>query len=246
MWLTRALALAICLSGLACAASELCYVVDSELYLTDRAADLMNVPRLSPEMARQGNQLLLDALRQKDRLGPVGISFQDARQIYLELATHPVASLGAIRRYDPEGCWGFCMGRALTAKLLADRMGVPPENTLKIWAVGTIATREGKTFHGHVATLVKAKEGGWYVLDTELGTVATPDRWYHQIQNVNPSGDVQLRLSRGSRLGPSAKLRLEDLTRGGATGPYFRELIASFIELQPPSATSPTRLVVPD
>lgn len=108
----------------------------------------------------------------------------EADYLHRFFKNHPVVGLEQTRKkYDPEGCYGFCFGRATIAHIEALEMGVAPENILKIWVSGPMHSQRHFNSHYkmdwayHVAAMFKSAEGPWLVVDPFYGKVLTAEQW---------------------------------------------------------------------
>jgi hypothetical protein len=119
------------------------------------------------EMAAR-NQELRDALKGEyaESLEVPGAAMDRAAvgSLYNEFAQHPTAAYSLRKKYDPEGRIGFCFGRALAIHLELLRAGIQKESIRKIWVVGELKLGSLQ-WHHHVATMVRAQDGGWWVID---------------------------------------------------------------------------------
>lgn len=156
-----------------------------------------------------------------------GMTVDQAKDLYQYLSCHPVASLAHVRKYDPKGNFGFCFGRATAVHLEALRRGVARPRIMKIWGVGPM---QGGWGH-HVATLVAAKEGGWWAIDPEIGRVVSGVEWIQWLKSEqeNAASPLVFFVSEGERFGPSpGKYTPVDLYGTGTDdiyNGYFRDLI---------------------
>lgn len=140
------------------------------------------------------NQLSFDRLkiynprRNEDRVDAVSYDFAD--DVLSSINRHPVVSDYNVDHYKNGAEIGFCFGRATYVHLALLRAGVQRSSIKKIWAVGPMQTG-ALDWQFHVATIVKADRGHWFVIDTFVGSVVTPEQWFKQMQDV--SKDYTLR-----------------------------------------------------
>jgi hypothetical protein len=155
------------------------------------------------------------------------MSRPEADDLYRYLSCHPVAGMRHIRKYDPKGNFGFCFGRATAVHLEALRRGLARPRIMKIWGVGPM---KGGWGH-HVATLVAAKEGGWWAIDPEIGRVVSGTEWIQWLKSEqeNAANPLVFFVSEAERFGPSpGKYTATDLYGSGTEdiyNGYFRDLI---------------------
>lgn len=129
-----------------------------------------------------------------DRLNPITRDALNAaeRQRLLRLTSHhKVASLDALSKYDTTGEVGFCFGRAMTAHLIARKLGLNPNGIRKLFIIGDLRSGPDPEWRFHVTTLVKGEEDGrWYAIDPIMlppmapGTPLFAQRWIDIVQSV--------------------------------------------------------------
>lgn len=105
-------------------------------------------------------------------------------RLFTRTATHPVSRLDRLPAYDPDGLIGFCFGRAMTAHLVARRMGLHPDALRKLFIVGDLRQRGAAAteWRFHVTTLVQGSDSLWYAVDPILGRVHTMEQWIDTVQ----------------------------------------------------------------
>lgn len=93
---------------------------------------------------------------------------------------------------------GFCFGRAVIVHAESLLRKVNPNAIKKIWVVGDM----GHWGH-HVATMVKAEDGGWYVIDNVTGVVKS-DQWIQRLTSMgrDSSRPPMIFVTQASRFGP--------------------------------------------
>lgn len=96
---------------------------------------------------------------------------------------HPVVSEYNLDNYPNGHQIGFCFGRATYVHIAMLRAGINKRSIKKIWAVGPMKTGDTH-WQFHVATIVKADDGSWYVIDTFAGRIVTPEEWFKTMQGV--------------------------------------------------------------
>jgi hypothetical protein len=136
-----------------------------------------------------------------DRGRKSGLSRAEIKNLYKELAEHPVASCKKLPKYDPKGNIGFCFGRAVTAHILALQKGMAKEGIRKIWAVGTMQA-DNITWGHHVATMVRGADKKWWVLDPEYGKAMDLDTWMKNVKEMDVDGKLLFLSSDAKRFGP--------------------------------------------
>ena len=158
----------------------------------------------------------------------VGLSLAEAREVLNRVKTNKVT--GQTGKYDPKGGIGFCFGRALAAHLETLAMGVQKESVRKIWIVGTMETGGKITWGHHVATMVKATDGSWWVMDTYTNKLSTPTDWVAAVKStLKPTNNPSIFISEPQRWGPnwpspySPGALNNDFYNG-----YFKDYLADF------------------
>jgi len=122
--------------------------------------------------------------------GRVSISQNEANEIVQKMRLHPVVGNEALKIYDPEGCIGFCFGRATWAHLELIKRKVNPASTVKAFVVGSMV--EGDSIWGwHVSDFVRSDDGEWRALDEATGAV-TLQEWLDYWRAQDDSGKVRL------------------------------------------------------
>ena len=156
-----------------------------------------------------------------------GMTRDEAKKLYQQIDCHPVAGMKQVKKYDPQGNFGFCFGRATATHLEALRQRLSRSRILKIWGVGPM---KGGWGH-HVATLVAAKEGGWWAIDPEIGHVVSGVDWVKWLreEQENSAEPLVFFLSEAERFGPlPGKYKQIDLfgtDESDIYNGYFRDLI---------------------
>ncbi len=123
-----------------------------------------------------------------------GRRYLNAKQaVYLHnfVRNHPIVGLKNTREvYDPEGCLGFCFGRATVNHAEAVLLGIDPQSIFKFWVAGPMKTDRVYNPHYsvewdfHVATLFKTAEGEWLVLDEFYESPLTAIEWMELHQSI--------------------------------------------------------------
>lgn len=160
----------------------------------------------TPAKARKWNEALLQHLRALPQTGIErgrlpSLSLDQLDELYLKASTHPVADYDLVKRWDPEGNFGFCFGRAENVYEQALKFGVAKENVKKIWAVGQMEYDKIYWQH-HVAGMVRGHDGKWYVLDPEYGRVLELRQWMNRVKKMDTKGSLLFFASEGKRFSP--------------------------------------------
>jgi hypothetical protein len=107
----------------------------------------------------------------------VAITKVQAQKILDKIPTHPVVSDKGSQKFDtPDRQIGYCFGKAAYVHVELLRHGVDPRSIAKMFAIGPL-THTQHNWNFHVATMVKAKEGGWWVIDGLESEVLTLEAW---------------------------------------------------------------------
>ncbi len=90
-------------------------------------------------------------------------------KLYEDTVENPVAKLDNLGKYDPTGIIGFCYGRAMTAQLIARKMGLAEASMAKLFIVGAMCSDKNcnpdqPEWRFHVTTIVKG-QSNWYAID---------------------------------------------------------------------------------
>lgn len=133
---------------------------------------------------------------------------QEVTEVYESVTRNPIVRLLRALKYDPNGRMGFCFGRAFVSHLEALRRGIAKNSVRKVVVVGRIKAVFGKTiWRYHIATAVRAKSGGWWVVDPFMGKAVTLEAWYESMHQHDLNGSLRLYATEGSRFGPDESLR---------------------------------------
>lgn len=104
------------------------------------------------------------------------------RFLYHLTATHKVASLDHMQKYDPDGIIGFCFGRSMAAHLIARRMGLRADAIRKMFVVGPLGSGGKIEWRFHVTTIVRGENGDWYAIDPIMGSPLTEPAWIQRVK----------------------------------------------------------------
>jgi hypothetical protein len=116
------------------------------------------------------------------------ITAEEARSVLEAIRSNPVVSDQGAHTYDSmAGTIGYCFGRATFVHLELLRRGVAPESIAKIFAVGSMRYG-GLYWEFHVATMVRAQDGGWWTIDGLSKENLKLADWMKQVQgwDVDP------------------------------------------------------------
>lgn len=196
--------------------------------------------RTTPAKAAKWNERMFSALERmqlppsqvRGRFG--SLSQAQIEELYHQASTDPVADYSKVKRYDPDGSFGFCWGRAMNAHLYALRMGLAKESIRKIWAVGTM--KYNRIFwRYHVTTIVRRNDGTWMAIDPEYNKPITIREWYREVKAMDTDDKLQFYTSEARRYGPDSSdtytnhqldpKKFDPRARDYYNG-YFRDLLA--------------------
>ncbi len=103
----------------------------------------------------------------------------------------------------PEAEIGYCFGRATFVHLEALRLGYKEEQIKKIWVVGSMVTGNIRWGY-HVATMIRSKDGKWWVIDTFTGKAQSPKEWFAEILPLSEDGKLHVYLTEPEKFTPYA------------------------------------------
>jgi hypothetical protein len=138
---------------------------------------------------------------------------------------HPVVGYPNLDHY--ENCdQGFCFGRAVGVHVEALRERIHPDAIRKLWIIGP---NTDDSFH--VTTIIKAREGGWWVLDPNHETALTVAEW---IQQYGGRSAYTLFVSDARRFGVQSPLyyRAVDLF-GSEEEDFYNEFFSDYFSRYP-------------
>ncbi len=169
-----------------------------------------DVDRNNPARIAKWNKTLERTMRELPLTGDVrgrlgGLSWQEITALYEKIINHPVGDYRIVSKYDPEGNIGFCFGRAMIAHIEALETGLAKENIRKIWAIGTMKY-DNILWNHHVATMVRGKNGIWYVLDPEYGQVLKMATWMKRVKKMDADNKLEFFVTNPNRFGPESDL----------------------------------------
>ena len=124
------------------------------------------IVRVPPE--EEGNVRRIFNLAHQNIAGYEAYAGQIA-QLYAGLVRNPVSRLERLDEYDPSGAIGFCYGRAMSAQLMASRLGLETKSIRKLFIVGDLRSNPAKRdWRFHVTTIVRNDRGEWIALDLPI------------------------------------------------------------------------------
>ena len=182
------------------------------IVLEEITDDYHNVQRnLTSKEIHRWNKVLLSSMNKLPLTGDVrgrrgGLSWREIKRLYRKVAKHPVGDYEKVEKYDPEDRFGFCFGRAMIAHMEAINTRLAKENIRKIWAVGNMKW-DGASWDYHVATMVRAKKGKWYVIDPILDVPVSLKTWMSEIKDMDSDDRLQFYVTNANRWGPTRDLR---------------------------------------
>lgn len=155
------------------------------------------------------------------------VTFGQAKAVIDYTLTHPVVGMKELKKYDPEGCFGFCFGRAMFIHMELLARGVNKDSIRKAYVVGEMEYG-GITWQFHVATTVKGADGSWYVIDPEFDKVETVEEWFAGNLELSPDKKLRLYMTDANKFGASAPA----YSPNGIAGynGYFSDAMKSFRE----------------
>lgn len=125
------------------------------------------------------------------------LSKPQAKKLYDEMNNTPCVSNDSPYQ-RPGVAIGYCFGRAIVSHMHALRRGIDPRAMKKIWVVGPM---RGDWGH-HVAYMVRAKNGSWWVVDNVTGLVSHKE-WIRQLKTFKYTDkELMFFVSEAARFGP--------------------------------------------
>lgn len=159
------------------------------------------------------------------------IPHEEAEAIVQAMSTHPVVGNRNYDRYDPDGNWGFCFGRATWAYLELLQRGVAKESIRKIFAIGPMRAG-GIDWQFHVATIVRGENGKWWVVDNYPGAALEVKNWMEIFRKQNSDGSLMFSLSDPKRMNGFGNGKFDARHFVGVADPnykaYFDDMMTSF------------------
>jgi len=144
----------------------------------------------SLETIKAHNQKTAKALAEPAQLvapnGDNGLSFREADFFVRLIDKHPTHGRLKEKSFDPEGCFGFCFGRATLIHNEALLRNIPSHLIKKIWAVGP---SENQRWQFHVSTLFKAEsKNTWWAADPIFYQALDVRTWVLQMNSLSDDG----------------------------------------------------------
>ncbi len=107
-----------------------------------------------------------------------GLSSEEIQLLFHKTFNNSVAQLSSVKNYDPTGMIGFCFGRAMTAHLLARRLGLQIESVKKLFIIGDLRSNPLKPeWRFHVTTIIRDQNGSWHTIDPIMYRHLTIREW---------------------------------------------------------------------
>ena len=115
---------------------------------------------------------------------------EQRQELLLRTSEHKVAALKHLQKYDNQKI-GFCYGRAMTAHLIARKMGLRQRSIRKLFVIGDLRSGDVPEWRFHVTTLVKGSEDGlYYAIDPIMrpprsdGKPLPPAKWIEIVKSI--------------------------------------------------------------
>jgi len=155
------------------------------------------------------------------------IDYAQANEILQSAMKNYVIGKEPTKGYDPQGNIGFCFGRAMWMHLELLKRGVNKDSVFKAYVVGDMLYDQIQ-WQFHVATVVRNKDGGFYVLDPEFMAVMTLEQWF--AHNMTFSADKKLRLyvTEPTKFGASAARYDQWSLNDPWYNSYFKDMLGYF------------------
>lgn len=184
----------------------------------------------------QVKSALLEPLPKINTVLAKSITKAQANRLLKVVENHPVIGSDHEERYDPEGCIGFCFGRATVAHKEALRRRVHPEAVRKIWVVGP--TDAGQ-WDFHVATIIKGPGTKWWAIDSNYDNAKEVKEWIKLQEEASDDGRLMIFVTDARRFTPfmARHYSLIDLVGDGQSdfyNSYFRDYLRHTAAQEPP------------
>ncbi len=156
---------------------------------------------------------------------------EDAQALFNFIKNHPVAGLDMVDHYDPHGNIQFCFGKAFATHIASLHAGLDPDSVRKVFAVG----RMGK-WSFHVATMVKAHEGGYWVIDPLLDRPMMVYEWMEYWENRYRNAKMRFYYTEGDRFAYSVpdysrvNLGLDLSAQADFYNNYFKDFLDNIVK----------------
>ncbi|MEQ1875163.1 MAG: hypothetical protein ABL958_00865 [Bdellovibrionia bacterium] len=136
-----------------------------------------NDSAISEKFAKKNQELFAEIEKIAQSEPATGVTKAQAQAILDKISKHPIVSEKNSLKYDtPSGQIGYCFGKAAYIHVELVRRGIGPNAVAKVFALGPLI-HTGRGWDFHVATAVRAAEGGWWVIDGLEPKVMTLDQW---------------------------------------------------------------------
>lgn len=188
---------------------------------------------VGPSTVTEQNEAVLAQLKEWKPTPVAGrldsLTRQQANEVLREAMTDPVAAKHQLAKYDPKGNIGFCFGRAMWLHLELLRRGVNKHSIFKAFVVGDMLYNK-ITWQFHVATLVRADNGDWWILDPEFQRLLTLSEWFAYNQAMSPDKKLRLYITEANKFGASAEEYKTRALEDGWYNSYFKDMLEDFRE----------------
>lgn len=167
------------------------------------------------------------------------IEQHEAIDLLYRLKSDPVTTYDNHNKYDPDGQFGFCFGRATWVWLEAIKLGISKDSIKKIFLVGPMHAGD-IDWQFHVATAIRGKVKGlffdketWYVIDSNFGRLKTIEEFYDHYRASSMDHKLRLFVTEPQRLGPSSTSKFgpavySNPMNGKEYNAYFADLLSNF------------------
>jgi hypothetical protein len=125
----------------------------------------LNVYAVAELTLQERVQTAYDTVREDSPSEKDALTAEERELLLNRTSNNPVAALSQLHKYDNQKI-GFCFGRAMTAHLIARKMGLKEDSIRKLFVLGDLRSGPDPEWRFHVTTVVKGSEdGGWYAID---------------------------------------------------------------------------------
>lgn len=187
------------------------------------------------------NKKTLEALAEPQQKGGAvlkgGVTFRQADLLVRFVGEHPTHGSDKEARFDPDGCFGFCFGRATLIHSEALSRNVPPYLIKKIWAVGSL---EERRWEFHVSALIKAEsKSGWWALDPIFHRAMDVRNWILQMESFSDDDRMMFFVTEANRFSVHSARAYStvDLLGDGKSdfyNGYFKSYLEGLLTKPPP------------
>ncbi len=162
------------------------------------------------------------------------IDQSQAQKILDQNYHNQVVGFNKQKQYDPDLQLGFCFGRAMFTHLYLLHSGVAKESIMKAWVIGPMLS-DGLNWEYHVATIVKASDGGWWVIDRVAGRIIKIEEWFEKMQGMSTDDKLRIYFTSASRFSPFSDetynprdLGLMESSESDFYNSYFKDMLNYF------------------